>query len=102
MADPLTIAKQIGAGDFDMTLEAAIAAGARAERERIKAVMDMPEAAGREGIALQCALTGDMPEQAIRFVLSTVPRAAQPIYSTRKIMPRHLRLAASASLTKGS
>jgi hypothetical protein len=107
MTDALTTAKQIGAGDFDHTLEAAMVVGfndgVRAERERIKAIMAMPEAVGREGVALQCAFTEDMPEQAIRFVLTTVPRAAQPTYHIRTIVPRHLRLAASATVNhKGS
>ena len=72
-----------------------LAAGAEMERDRIRAVMDLPEARGREGCALHCALSGDIPRDAIRVILASLPVGPVPVFNVRPArIPRHMRLAA--------
>ena len=55
--------------------DAAVAAAVTADRDRIRAVTSLPEAAGREALALQLALTGLSADQ-VRASLEAVPAAA--------------------------
>ena len=72
-----------------------LAAGAALERDRIRAVMDLPEARGREGSALHCALSGDIPRDAIRVILTSLPAGPVPVFNVRPArIPAHMRLAA--------
>lgn len=54
-------------------VSAARAEGATAERERIRAVLALPEANGRQASALHMALTTDMAADAIKPVLTGLP-----------------------------
>lgn len=56
-------------------MEAAKIAGATAERERIKAILTAPEAAGREGAARSLALNSPMSVDAARAFLASQPKA---------------------------
>ncbi|MDB5652475.1 MAG: hypothetical protein JWQ94_88 [Tardiphaga sp.] len=71
----------------------AFEAGAAAERDRIRAVMALPEAQGREGAALHIALAADVPIEAVKVILANIPAGPVPTMNTRAVIPRHLRLA---------
>lgn len=71
----------------------AFEAGAAAERERIRTIMALPEAKGREGAALHIALAADVPIGAVKVILASVPAGPIQTMNTRAVIPRHLRLA---------
>lgn len=50
--------------------------GAKAERERIKAITSLDEAKGREGAALSLALSGELSVDAAKTTLASLPKSA--------------------------
>lgn len=77
----------------------ALAAGAAEERERIRRVMALPAARGREGAALQLALSDGITTDGIKSCLETFPAGPVPTFNTRPLFaPRHLRLATCRDL----
>jgi len=70
MTDALTTAKEIGDGDFDQTIEAAIEFGMKTERDRIRRILTCPEAADREVAAAQIALAGCVSFEQARKILA--------------------------------
>jgi hypothetical protein len=75
------LAKHIGKGDFDATFEAAfaqgVARGTQAERERIKAILELSAPAGLEKAAIVMALSGSCSVEAVAglIALYAVPPA---------------------------
>lgn len=67
----------IAKADHDAAVEAArqngIAAGAKGERERIRAILALDEAKGREASALHLAMTTDLSADAMKSVLAGLP-----------------------------
>jgi hypothetical protein len=74
---------------YDETLEAAaiagFAQGERAERERIRSILESPEAVGREGAAIFIATKTDIPARAALMILDAAPRAASPAFNVRPL-----------------
>lgn len=58
------------------TPDPALAIGASMERERIKAIVELPEAERREDAALKLALTTSMSPLEVAGVLATLPKAS--------------------------
>jgi len=54
------------------------AEGMKSERDRIKAILSSPEAAGREELAQAMAFDGDMTPEAATALLAKSPKAAAP------------------------
>lgn len=79
----------------DTEILAAFAAGAAEERKRIRRVMALPAARGREGAALALALSDGITTDGIASCLETFPAGPSATFNTRPVFaPRHLRLAA--------
>ena len=72
---------------YDEALEAAacegFAQGERAERERIRMILESPEAVGREGSAIFLATRTDLPASIAVTTLSFTPRAEAPAFNVR-------------------
>ena len=77
-------------------------AGAIAENDRIRKIMDLPEAQGREGLALMLALRRDVPVELARAILNTFPASAQPTFNVRPLRPPTYLQLASCTDTKGA
>lgn len=60
------------------TAEETAAAARIAERDRIKAILALPEAEGRTDLANHLALTTDMTPEAAKGILNASPKAAPP------------------------
>ncbi|QKJ68035.1 S49 family peptidase [Deefgea piscis] len=56
--------------------QAAAASAKTAERSRISAILDLPQAQGREALARKLAMTTDMPADAVAGLLEVAPAAA--------------------------
>lgn len=72
--------------------------GAADERERIRAIMNLPETVGREGAALHCALSADLPIESIAFILANAPAGPKNTFNVRIAIPEHARLNTSIPL----
>lgn len=68
----------IARAEHDTAVEAARKEGVTAERARIKAILDLPEAKGREGSAMHLAFTTDLTAEVASGVLSGLAASAAP------------------------
>ena len=73
-------------------------AGCEFERQRIRDIVELDEARGREGAALFLALRGDISKQLAKELLNAIAAGPVPTFSTRVLIPRHLRVAAETSV----
>lgn len=69
--------EMIAKAEHDAAVTASRDEGVKAERSRIKAIMALPEAKGRETTALHLALTTDIAQDAMGAVLSGVQADAK-------------------------
>lgn len=68
----------IARAEHNTAVEAARKEGVTAERARIKAILDLPEAKGREGSAMHLAFTTDLTAEVAAGVLSGLTATAAP------------------------
>lgn len=58
-------------------LRTAVAVGVRRDRDRIAAILALPEAKGREGLAANLATTTDLSSDRVRVVLTSAPAGSE-------------------------